>query len=224
MQRYDSERFFVTGDKLVEYSHLIFGEDITVDHYISDTLFFRFPSVNHKKVPVVPVSILTYKGQYMARGPLDMTPDSVVVAGDPYLLETVKQVYTTPIRHFEISENISGLAGIEPIKGVNIQAKEVYYSMDVVRYVEFVSEVHVEAVNVPAGKAMMIFPSVVTLRMRCEFPLMDDAEGQQTVYVDYNDFKTSLGGNCPVRVKNLPKGILSYDVEPVSVRCVEESR
>ena len=224
MQRYDSERFFVTGDKLVEYSHLIFGEDITVDHYISDTLFFRFPSVNHKKVPVVPVSILTYKGQYMARGPLDMTPDSVVVAGDPYLLETVKQVYTTPIRHFEISENISGLAGIEPIKGVNIQAKEVYYSMDVVRYVEFVSEVHVEAVNMPAGKAMMIFPSVVTLRMRCEFPLMDDAEGQQTVYVDYNDFKTSLGGNCPVRVKNLPKGILSYDVEPVSVRCVEESR
>jgi hypothetical protein len=224
MQRYDAERFFVTGDKLVEYSHLIFGEDITVDHYISDTLFFRFPSVNHKKVPVVPVSILTYKGQYMARGPLDMTPDSVVVAGDPYLLETVKQVYTTPIRHFEISENISGLAGIEPIKGVNIQAKEVYYSMDVVRYVEFVSEVHVEAVNVPAGKAMMIFPSVVTLRMRCEFPLMDDAEGQQTVYVDYNDFKTSVGGSCPVRVKNLPKGILSYDVEPVSVRCVEESR
>ena len=224
MQRYDAERFFVTGDKLNEYSHLIFSEDVTIEHYISDTLFFRFPAVNHKKGPVVPVSLLTYKGQYMARGPLEVTPDSVVVAGDPYLLETVKQVYTTPIRHFDVSDNISGLAGIEPVKGVDIYAKEIYYSMDVTRYVEFVSEVHVEAVNVPAGKAMMIFPSVVTLRMRCEFPLMDDAEGQQTVYVDYNDFKTSLGGNCPVRVKNLPKGILSYDVEPVSVRCVEESR
>ena len=224
MQRYDAERFFVTGDKLNEYSHLIFGEDVTIEHYISDTLFFRFPAVNHKKVPVVPVSLLTYKGQYMARGPLEVTPDSVVVAGDPYLLETVKQVYTTPIRHFDVSDNISGLAGIEPVKGVDIYAKEIYYSMDVTRYVEFVSEVHVEVVNVPAGKAMMIFPSVVTLRMRCEFPLMDDAEGQQTVYVDYNDFKTSLGGNCPVRVKDLPKGILSYDVEPVSVRCVEESR
>ena len=224
MQRYDAERFFVTGDKLNEYSHLIFGEDVTIEHYISDTLFFRFPAVNHKKVPVVPVSLLTYKGQYMARGPLEVTPDSVVVAGDPYLLETVKQVYTTPIRHFDVSDNISGLAGIEPVKGVDIYAKEIYYSMDVTRYVEFVSEAHVEAVNVPAGKAMMIFPSVVTLRMRCEFPLMDDAEGQQTVYVDYNDFKTSVGGSCPVRVKNLPKGILSYDVEPVSVRCVEESR
>ena len=224
MQRYDAERFFVTGDKLNEYSHLIFGEDVTIEHYISDTLFFRFPAVNHKKVPVVPVSLLTYKGQYMARGPLEVTPDSVVVAGDPYLLETVKQVYTTPIRHFDVSDNISGLAGIEPVKGVDIYAKEIYYSMDVTRYVEFVSEAHVEAANVPSGKALMIFPSVVTLRMRCEFPLMDDAEGQQTVYVDYNDFKTSVGGSCPVRVKNLPKGILSYDVEPVSVRCVEESR
>ena len=224
MQRYDSERFFVTADKLVEYSHLIFGEEITVDHYISDTLFFRFPSVNHKKVPVVPVSILTYKGQYMAREPLEVTPDSVVVAGDPYLLESVKQVYTTPIRYLDISENISGVAGIEHINGVNIQAKEIYYSMDVVRYVEFVAEAHVDAINVPADKSLMIFPSVVTFRMRCEFPLLDDADGHQNLYVDYNDFKTSIGGNCPVKVKNLPKGVLSYEVDPVSVRCVEESR
>lgn len=224
MQRYDSERFFVTGDKLNEYSHLIFGEDVSIDHYITDSLFFRFPSVNHKKVPVVPVSIMTYKGQYMARGPLEVTPDSVVVAGDPYLLETVKQVYTTPIRHLDISENISGMAGIEPVKGVNIQAKEIYYSMDVVRYVEFVTEAHVEAVNVPAGKALMIFPSVATLRMRCEFPLLDDVEAKQTLYVDYNDFKFSVGGTCPIRVKNLPKGVLSYETEPVSVRCVEETR
>jgi hypothetical protein len=146
------------------------------------------------------------------------------VAGDPYLLESVKQVYTTPIRHLDISENVSGLTGIEPIKGVDIQARDVYYSIDVVRYVEFVSDAHVEAANVPAGKALMIFPSVATLRMRCEFPLMDETEGQQILYVDYNDFKESVGGHCPVRVKNLPKGVLSYEVEPVSVRCVEESR
>jgi hypothetical protein len=218
------DEYYILSTDLMEYSGQIFGSGISVEYFNADTLFYRFPFENHKKVPVVPVPILTYKGQYMAKGPLELTPDSVVVAGDPYLLESVKQVYTTPVRHLDISESISGVAGIEHIKGVNIQAKEVYYSMDVVRYVEFVSEAHVEASNLPADKSLMIFPSAVTLRMRCEFPLMDDAEGQQTVYVDYNDFKTSVGGNCPVRVKNLPKGILSYDVEPVSVRCVEESR
>lgn len=224
MQRYDAERFFVTADKLHEYSHLIFGEDITVDHYISDTLFFRFPSVNHKKVPVEPVLLLSYKGQYMSRGPLTVTPDSVVVEGDPYLLESVKKVNTAPIRYTDVSESINGLVSLEPIRGVSIQAKEVYYSMDVTRYVEFVDEYRIEAVNVPADKTLIIFPSTAKLTMRCEFPLMDDISNKQTLYVDYEDFKSSTGGTSLIKVKNLPKGLLSYDVEPLAAMCVEENR
>ena len=224
MQRYDAERFFVTADRLNEYSHLIFGEQINVDHYISDTLFFRFPSVNHKKVPVEPVLLLTYKGQYMARGPLTVTPDSVVVEGDPYLLESVKKVYTAPIRHSDMSENIGGMVSLEPVRGVSIQAKEVYYNMEVTRFVEFVEEYKVEAVNVPADKTLIIFPSTAKLTMKCEFPLMDDISVKQTLYVDYEDFKSSIGGACMIKVKNLPKGILSYEVEPLSAMCVEENR
>lgn len=224
MQRYDDERFFVTADKLNEYSHLIFGEQITVDHYISDTLFFRFPSVNHKKVPVEPVLLLSYKGQYMARGPLTVTPDSVVVEGDPYLLESVKKVYTAPIRHVDVSESIAGMVSLEPIRGVSIQAKEVYYNMDVTRFVEFVEEYKVEAVNVPADKTLITFPSTAKITMKCEFPLMDDISAKQTLYVDYEDFKSSTVGACMIKVKNLPKGILSYEVEPLSAMCVEENR
>lgn len=224
MQRYDAERFFVTGDRLNEYSHLIFGEDINVEHYISDTLFFRFPSVNHKKVPVEPVLLVSYKGQYMARGPLTVTPDSVVVEGDPYLLESVKKVYTAPIRHIDVSENIGGMVSLEPIRGVSIQAKEVYYNMGVTRFVEFADEYRVEAVNVPADKTLSIFPSTAKLTMKCEFPLMDDITGMQTLYVDYDDFKSSAGGTCMIKVKNMPKGMISYEVEPLSVMCVEENR
>ena len=224
MQRYDAERFFVTGDRLNEYAHLIFGEDINVEHFISDTLFFRFPSVNHKKVPVEPVLLVSYKGQYMARGPLTVMPDSVVVEGDPYLLESVKKVYTAPIRHVDVSQSIGGMVALEPIRGVSIQAKEVYYNMDVTRFVEFVKEYKVEAVNVPADKTLIIFPSTARLTMKCEFPLMDDLSVKQTLYVDYDDFKSSAGGTCTIKVKNLPKGIISYEVEPLSAMCVEENR
>ena len=224
MQRYDAERFFVTGDRLNEYSHLIFGEDIAVEHYISDTLFFRFPSINHKKVPVEPVLLLTYKGQYMARGPLTVMPDSVVVEGDPYLLESVKKVYTAPIRHMDVSQSIGGMVSLEPIRGVSIQAKEVYYNMDVTRFVEFVDEYKIEAINVPADKTIIIFPSTAKLSMKCEFPLMDDISTKQTLYVDYEDFKSSPGGTCIIKVKNLPKGMISYEVEPLSAMCVEENR
>lgn len=224
LQRYDDERFFVTGDKLMEHSHLIFGEDVTVDHYITDTLFFRFPRVNHKKVPVVPVTLFSFQGQYMNRGDLKVTPDSVIVEGEPYLLESVRQVYTKPIRHFDISEDISGVIPVERIKGVNIPNAEIYYEMDVTRYVEIESEAVVSAVNVPAGKKLMIFPSVVTVKMRCEFPLIEDIRDNVVLQVDYEDFKTSLKGNCAVRPAEMPKGVISYEVSPAFVRCVEESR
>lgn len=224
LQRYDSDRFFVTGEKLNEYSHLIFGEDVTVDHYITDTLFFRFPKVNHKKVPVVPVTLFSFQGQYMSKGELKVTPDSVVVEGEPYLLESVKQVYTAPIRHFDISSSISGVIPVESIKGVDIPTSEVYYELDVTRYVEVEADAVVTAVNVPAGKTLMIFPSVASVKMRCEFPLIDDIGDNVSLQVDYNDFKSSLKGNCAVRMADMPKGVISYDVTPSYVRCVEESR
>ena len=224
VQRYSDDRFYITGDRLNEYSHLIFGEDVNVDHYVTDTLFFRFPKVNHKKVPVIPVSVLTFKSQYMSKGPLTVIPDSVVVEGEPHLLESVSQVYTAPIRYFDISENISGIIAVEPLRGVDMQLKEAYYSMDVARYVEIVEEVPVSAVNVPLGKTLMVFPSTVKVRMKCEFPLVDYDRDDVRVYVDYDEFKSSLKGNCIVKMQKTPKGIISYEVDPVSVRCVEEGR
>lgn len=224
VQRYSDGRFYVTGDKLNEYSHLIFGEDFTVEHYVTDTLFFRFTAVNHKKVPVLPVSVLTFKSQYMNKGPLTVIPDSVVVEGEPHLLESIHQVYTAPIRHFDISENISGIVSVEPLRGVDMQLREAYYSMDVTRYVEIVEDVPVSVVNAPVDKTLMVFPSTVRVSIRCEFPLVGYDWDQIRMYVDYNEFKSSLKGNCLVRMDNVPKGMISYEVEPVSVKCVEEGR
>ena len=75
MQNYADDRYFVTSDRLGEYSHMIFGEDVSVEHYITDTVFFRFPSVNYKKVPVVPVTLLSFRDQYMSTRPLEVSPE-----------------------------------------------------------------------------------------------------------------------------------------------------
>ena len=224
MQNYDGDRFYVVGSRLNEYAHLIFGEDVTLDHFITDTLFFRFSAVHNKKVPVVPVSLLTFKSQYMSRGELQILPDSVVVEGEPSLLESVHQVYTTPIRHFDVSENISGLTALEPIRGLHIETSEIFYSLEVSRYVEFVKEIPVTIDGVPSDRKLMVFPSTVTVLIKCEFPLLDKNDGNIKAYVDYEDFTASLSGNCLVKLASLPKGVISYEIDPIAVRCVEEER
>ena len=35
------ELFYVTADDLQEYTHLIFGENVSLEYYLTDTLFFR---------------------------------------------------------------------------------------------------------------------------------------------------------------------------------------
>lgn len=222
MQYYSDDRFYVTGARLMDYSHLIFGEDINIEYFVTDTLFFRFTKINSKKVPVVPVSLLAFRSQYMSRGPLKVEPDSVVLEGEPHLLESIEQVYTAPIRYFDISENISGVIPVEQLRGVDMPLKEAYYSMDVTRYVEIVEELPVSVVNVPMDRSLLVFPSTVKVRLRCEFPLVEYDRDAIRLTVDYSDFKSSLSGNCVVRVMDLPKGVITYEVEPVAVRCLEE--
>ena len=113
---------------------------------------------------------------------------------------------------------------LEPIRGIHIESSDVYYSLDVTRYVEVTADIPVTADNVPADKKIMLFPSTVTVRMKCEFPLIEDPEVGLRASVDYKDFSSSLGGNCLVRMSEMPKGVISCELEPLAVRCVEEER
>ncbi|MBR5568021.1 MAG: hypothetical protein IKW27_04690, partial [Bacteroidales bacterium] len=177
LQHYVDDRYFVTSDRLSEYSHLIFGDEVSVEYFVSDTLFFRFPAVNSKRVPVVPVTSLSFRDQYVNNGPLEMIPDSVTVYGEPFLLDNISSVNTKPINYFDISDDIHGIVKLEPIRGVRLSATEAHYSMEVTRFVDVTVDVPVDVVNVPADKALLVFPSTVKVLLRCEFPLLADPYG-----------------------------------------------
>ena len=59
MVHMEDDIFYVTSSNLLEYSSYIFGADASVEYFLTDTLFFRFPYENYKKVPVVPIYSLS---------------------------------------------------------------------------------------------------------------------------------------------------------------------
>lgn len=224
MQHYADDRFFVTTDKLSEYSHVIFGDEVAVEYFVTDTLFFRFPKVNSKRVPVVPVTSISYRDQYINSSELELSPDSVTVYGEPFLLDNVTAAYTAPINYTDLANDIHGIVRLDKIKGVRMSVNEAHYSLDVARYVDLVINAPVQAVNVPSGKELIVLPSTVTLTMKCEFPLLENRYNDLNVVVDYNDFRTSITGKCVVSLPVHPKGLIGYETDPVAVSCVEESR
>lgn len=224
MKHKQDDIYYVTSSDLMEYSHLIFGDDVTVEYFTSDTLFFTFPSVDHVKVPVHPVYSISYRQQYTGVGDIRVVPDSVVLYGEPYVLENISRVYTQPLKLSSVDSDIHGILGLEGIRNVRFSTDEVEYSMDVTRYVELKSMVMLNKINVPADKEMLALPSRVEVSLKCAFPLKEDPANSLQLYVDYEDFVRTLTGKCPVRHQYLPEGVISYSVEPFYVECIVRDR
>jgi len=220
MNHLEDDIYYITSSDLMEYSHLIFGDDVTVEYYASDTLTFRFPEVRFRKVPVQPVYSLSYKPQYMCIGELHVQPDSVTLYGDAGRLENISFVYTQPLRRSDLDSDINGELPLEKIRGIRMSDAAVRYSLDVTRFVEISSRVDIKAVNVPADKEMLILPSKADVMVKCQFPIVADPLQGLSLYVDYNEFTSSLSGKCQVRADELPRGIASYSVSPSYVECI----
>ena len=205
------DRFFVTGNVMNNYLRQIFGDKVDVEDIITDTLYFLFSQENHKRVPVNFTGDFTYRSQYMASGPLKITPDSVTVYGEKARLDLVDHVSTTQIFPDDVHEVQHGVLRLRKIKGVRLSDEEISYELPVSRYVELRSELPVAARNVPGGHHLDVFPSRATVILHCTFPVGRDPFESFDLFIDYADF----------RVRELPRGVLDYRVEPAVFDCIE---
>ena len=224
MVHLEGDTFYVTASNLLEYANNIYGPDVNVEYFLTDTLFFRFPYENFKKVPLVPISTFSYKDQYMPDGGLVVEPDSVLIYGEPMRIENIHEVYTKHIKYYDLSEDIQGVIPIEKVKGVRVSETDARYRMGVKRFVEVSVMLPVKTINVPQDKVMRVYPSVVEAHLKCNFPLVDDPVRGVKVEADYNDYLNSLGGNCILKAVGLTRGVIDCDIDPIAVSCVIEDR
>ena len=217
--------YYITSNELSGYFSEIFGDNVQLESFVSSRVQFRFPDENHKTVPVQAVSVVGFKPQYMALGGMKIVPDSVVVYGEPLHLQNIDRVVTETITLQNLSSGAHGMARLEaPKGGIRLSVSEVSYALDVTRYVELHREVKVGTRNVPAGRDLTVYPSVVDVVFRCVFPLAYDPTEGISFYVDYNDFASSTNGRCVPRDSGLPSSVIDYSVEPQVLECIENIR
>ncbi len=219
------EIYYVTASDLQEYSHLIFGENTTVEYFLTDTAFFRFPYETHKRVPVRVVHELDFKPQYTLVGGMNVAPDTITVYGEPYMLDKIENVYSELIKQSNVDSDVHGVTKLEPIRGVRFSEESIRYAASVSRYVEVVESMPVKVRNVPSDKRLTPYPSMVSVNFKCRFPYkfnhpVDSAE----FYVDYNDYISSRGGKCVVMPGRLPYDVIDFTVTPEVVECVASDR
>jgi len=221
LQHTEDDYYTIGASQLLRYAGDIYGPGTRVEDFLFESVSFRFPGENNKRVPVRPVKLLSFRQQYAQISPLTVTPDSVTVYGPAEILERVDEVYTSTISLDDIHSNVHGQAKLEVPGGTRLSRQDVGYSFEVSRYVELQTTVPIVSRGVPGGLALRVYPSSATLTFKSVFPIISDPEGLVGAYVDYGEFARSITGRCVVRTDDLPRGIISCTVDPQVVECVE---
>ena len=220
----EGDIYYITSAELSNYFTEIFGDGVRLESFVTESVQFRFPVENNKKVPVEAVQVLSYKPQYMAMGALHLQPDSVTVYGEPFHLEHVDRVYTKTIELSNLHSSAHGVIKLEPVAGVRMSAEEVNYSLDVTRFVEVRSEAVISLRNVPEGRKLSVYPSSAKVVFKCAFPLSVNPSDDVHFYIDYKDFEKSIGGKCVANATKVPDGVIEYSMDPEVFNVIEEEK
>ncbi len=222
IERAKDGSFYILSSVLPNYFKEIFGDDLTLETFLTNKLEPVFLKENHKKVPVQFVAVLSYKSQYMAKDKTKIKPDSIVIYGHPNDLDNIKMIKTKPVKHHNLSSDTHGFVDLQEIHNIRYSDTEVSYSIPVTRYVEIrQNSAKIYVKNKPKGLRLSIYPSKANIRYFCTFPLTADPSKQVKVYIDYKDFQKSINGGCVPILKNLPSSVISYEIEPQVFECVE---
>ncbi|MBO4466579.1 MAG: hypothetical protein J5745_00555 [Bacteroidales bacterium] len=221
LRRTGPDTWSIFGSAKNSYINQMFGEGISLEAFITDTLSFVFKPERHKKVPVeVPLS-LQCKSQYMQSGPFRAVPDSVTIYGEESRLQAIEKVTTPRLSFTDAKESLHGVVKINRPAGVRVSVEEVAYELPVSRYVELRGTFPVEVWNAPVGHEVQVYPPTASVILRCAFPLAKDPMASFKVFIDYKDFAESMSGKCVPRTLKQSSGVLDCRIEPEVFDCIE---
>lgn len=188
-----------------------FGPSSSITSVSLDSLQLFYTTNKGKKVPIlVNCQVYPAPGTTM-EGHVKASPGSVYVYGSKEVLDTINYVRTEAVTLRDIVETTEMEVKIQKIKGARSMPSKVVLTVPIEPLVRKEAMVTVEAINVPEGEELLLFPSKVPVEYYVSMSrLNDDEDNNIHLIVDYNDIPLSKNGKLrvdefkyPERLKNL---------------------
>ena len=196
------------------------GDKLLLEYISSDSLFFQLPPVSGREIPVAFRGRVTYREQYARVGNIKLNPQTVMVYGESSIIETIDTLFIRGVIAERVDSPISGVAQLEKIKGLRYSSDEIYYSIDVERYVEKQFTLPVKINNLPSNLSLIVKPESINLIVRVPLKESQRFSGESlTSYVDYKDIKNSNDTIIAPIIKSGAGDILYFRTEPQFVSC-----
>ena len=195
-----------------------FGETATITSVSLDSLQLYYTTSPGKRVPiVVNCQVIPASGTTM-EGSVKASPGSVYVYGSKDVLDTIHYVTTDPVTLRNISETTTLEVKIKRIHGARPMPSKVNLTVPIEPLVMKQAMVTVDAVNVPDGQELLLFPSKIPVEYYVAMSrLNDDEDNNIHLIVDFNKIANSKDGKLKVETHDFPNRLKNLKLRTDSI-------
>lgn len=140
-------------------------ENVKIVDIFPRKVHFSFGKKAIKKVPIQLDIKISYDNQYMADGPILISPDSVVVTGPQNVIEKITRVFTTKVTAENINKSMVYETNlVNPGDDINLSSNKVILNIPVDKFTEGEVVVPVQTASYIYDGNLKLYPSLCTVR------------------------------------------------------------
>lgn len=140
------------------------GHDAVITGFQPDSIVFSFSDRIVRPVPVVLDLQLDMEKQYDTTGLIAVTPSVIEVSGPPSLINAMDKIKTEPLVLEQVKGSVKKKVKLLTNKKMSYSAEYVDVFIPVEKFTEGITEVPVQAINIPKGYSLKTFPDKVKVR------------------------------------------------------------
>ncbi len=219
------ERFTIHTRQIKSDINQQLGKDIVVLDVLPDTITFHFANVINKKVALAANVNLNFAPQCMLDGNIRFSPDSIVVSGPEFILDTIQYIFTKKHKFKDLNKPIERNISLQEIENLSFAKKKVNMKLPVSKFTEADISTPIYPINVPDSLYLITFPQKAKISYLVSLSNYDKInELDFRLEVDYLEIEKLLGQKLSVNLKHSTDKASSISFTPTIVEYIIEKK
>jgi hypothetical protein len=223
--RQDSSLYYIETRYARDYFAKQLSSEFQIIDIKPDSLYFRFARVVSKKVPVQSDLKYSLDKQLILKRPPEIVPDSVLVSGPDYVLDTLFQISTKLTDLGLIKQTTDKKVDLLKVKNTKLMQEQVTVKFDVEKFTEKTLQIPIEVLNMPDTTRLKTFPNII--KVTCQVGLSEYEKLQPSMFtaiVDFTEAQAGLSNKIIVELTRQPEFIKSLKYSPRTVEYLIENQ
>lgn len=210
-------RLRLTHSDISSLLRVSLGSGIQIASVSLDSLSLPYTTQPGKRVPVDIVASLSPASGYVIQGKPKSLEGGVLVYSTGNESDTIRKAVTRRLAKRDLSKNSVFKVSLEQIPNVRFIPSAVQVEVRVEPLVHKEAYANIEAVNVPEGTSLLLFPNRVPVSFFVPMSRFNDPDVPILVEVDYNETSTTPSSRLPLRIRAHSPKLLNVSLQADSV-------